>query len=103
MSDFAAEQTIGQRQSSNPSIEIVIAQRVAELLAAGNEDIYRIVIEPIEREVVKTVVAHCDGNYLRSSRILGISRMTLRKKIGVKRHFGGAARDEADYGVPSLP
>jgi DNA-binding protein Fis len=73
-----------------PSIDQAIAERVAQLLAEGNEDVYRIVIEPVEREVVRRVVAHCRGNYLRASRILGISRMTLRKKIGVKRNLVSA-------------
>ncbi|MDB5344971.1 MAG: hypothetical protein JWP89_3348 [Schlesneria sp.] len=84
-----------------PSIDHAIAERVAQLLAEGNEDVYRIVIEPVEREVVRRVVAHCRGNYLRASRILGISRMTLRKKIGVKRNLVSADASLEDA-QPSL-
>jgi DNA-binding protein Fis len=68
-----------------------IAERVSELLAEGNQDIFRIVIEPVEREVVRMVVEHCKGNYVHASRILGISRMTLRKKLGVTRPWGKRA------------
>lgn len=85
MTDVAVEQFTDQSFFSEPSIDMALSQRIAKLVAEGNEDVYRIVIEPIEREVVRNVVAHCQGNYLRASRILGISRMTLRKKIGVKR------------------
>lgn len=65
-----------------------VNERVAELLAEGSQDVFRLVIEPIEREVVRAVVTHCKGNYVRASRILGISRMTLRKKLGVVRPWG---------------
>lgn len=73
---------------SNDHHEPSIEERVAELLAEGNQDIFRIVIEPVEREVVRLVVEHCKGNYVHASRILGISRMTLRKKLGVTRPWG---------------
>ncbi len=37
------------------------------------------------------LVEHCKGNYVHASRILGISRMTLRKKLGVTRPWGKRA------------
>lgn len=85
MTEVAVEQYTDQSVIAEPTMDMALSQRIAKLVAEGNEDVYRIVIEPIEREVVRNVVAHCQGNYLRASRILGISRMTLRKKIGVKR------------------
>lgn len=90
MTEAVVETFNTQQFLREPSVDQAIAERVAQLLAEGNEDVYRIVIEPIEREVVRRVVAHCRGNYLRASRILGISRMTLRKKIGVKRNLVSA-------------
>jgi DNA-binding protein Fis len=82
MSDFTTQDSQADHHQEN------INARVAELLAEGSQDIYRLVIEPIEREVVRNVVAHCKGNYVRASRMLGISRMTLRKKLGVVRPWG---------------
>lgn len=82
MSDFTSQ------DSANDCHEDRVNERVAELLAEGSQDIFRLVIEPIEREVVRAVVTHCKGNYVRASRLLGISRMTLRKKLGVVRPWG---------------
>lgn len=101
MTEVAVEQFTDQSFFAEPSIDMALSQRIAKLLAEGNEDVYRIVIEPIEREVVRNVVAHCQGNYLRASRILGISRMTLRKKIGVKRKTASTASVE-DHAADSL-
>lgn len=96
MSEVAVEHLTEQPFFTEPSIDLALSQRIAKLVAEGNEDVYRIVIEPIEREVVRNVVAHCQGNYLRASRILGISRMTLRKKIGVKRKPAAQRTTEVD-------
>ena len=86
MSDFTTPD-LANIDHQNSSIE----ERVSALLAEGNQDIFRIVIEPVEREVVRMVVEHCKGNYVHASRILGISRMTLRKKLGVTRPWGKRA------------
>ena len=54
---------------------------VAKLLADGQPDIYRRVIREIDRCILLAVVQHHSGNQLQSASRLGISRMTLRKKL----------------------
>jgi len=49
-------------------------------------DLYRLVIEEVERPMLQTLLDHTRGNQTRTAQLLGISRSTLRKKI-------------ADYGL----
>lgn len=43
--------------------------------------LYDIIISEVERALISTVLKETDGNQLKSSKILGINRNTLRKKI----------------------
>ncbi len=44
-------------------------------------DLYRFVLDEVERPLIESVLHHCSGNQTLAARILGISRGTLRKKI----------------------
>ncbi|HHB12037.1 MAG TPA: DNA-binding transcriptional regulator Fis [Chromatiales bacterium] len=44
-------------------------------------DVYRLVIEEVERPLLECVMNHCRGNQSRAARVLGLSRATLRKKL----------------------
>ncbi|AGA89059.1 Factor for inversion stimulation Fis, transcriptional activator [Thioflavicoccus mobilis 8321] len=44
-------------------------------------DLYRLVIEEVERPMLETLLDHTRGNQTRAAQLLGISRSTLRKKI----------------------
>jgi len=43
--------------------------------------LYSIVIQEVEMPLIKIVLEKCKGNQLRTARILGINRNTLRKKM----------------------
>jgi Fis family transcriptional regulator, factor for inversion stimulation protein len=45
------------------------------------DNLYHIVIEAVERPLLKTVLHHVGGNQSLAARMLGISRSTLRKKL----------------------
>jgi len=51
-------------------------------------DLYRLVNEEVERPLFESVLEYTGGNQTRAARILGISRSTLRKKIGLYQHEG---------------
>jgi Fis family transcriptional regulator len=48
-------------------------------------DVYRLVLEEVERPLLECVMDHCGGNQSRAARVLGLSRATLRKKL---RQYG---------------
>ena len=50
-------------------------------LEAGASDVYRLILERVEKPLLEAVLAHTDGNQIRAAAILGINRNTLRKKI----------------------
>jgi two-component system nitrogen regulation response regulator GlnG len=52
-----------------------------EAQAAGTGEIYRLILEEIERLLLQVVLDDTDGNQLRTADLLGINRNTLRKKI----------------------
>jgi two-component system nitrogen regulation response regulator GlnG len=58
-----------------------LAYFTAGLLRAGEPDIYRRVSAEMDRVVLDTVLRHVNGNQVRASELLGISRTTLRAKL----------------------
>ncbi len=50
-------------------------------LGDAEEDIYRKVLERVERPLLETVLERTEGNQIRAAAMLGINRNTLRKKI----------------------
>jgi two-component system nitrogen regulation response regulator GlnG len=51
------------------------------LLRAGEPDIYRRVSQEMDRAVLAAVLRHVEGNQVKASALLGISRTTLRSKM----------------------
>lgn len=48
---------------------------------AGQEDIYDLLLEKLEKPLIARVLARCEGNQLQAARVLGINRNTLYKKM----------------------
>ena len=71
--------TESQLQLLDPELQALLNQ----LLQSGACDIHQIVIAEVERQILQQVLTHCNGNISRASRVLGISRMTLRRKLAV--------------------
>jgi two-component system nitrogen regulation response regulator GlnG len=64
-----------------PSTGLDILVLVADLLRAGNTDIYRQVSQVVDRAMLSAVLEHARGNQSQASELLGISRTTLRAKL----------------------
>ncbi|WPL16657.1 Hin recombinational enhancer-binding protein [Thiorhodovibrio winogradskyi] len=45
------------------------------------DNLYRFVLDEVERPLLETVLHHASGNQTLAARMLGVSRGTLRKKI----------------------
>jgi Fis family transcriptional regulator, factor for inversion stimulation protein len=51
-------------------------------------NLYRLVIEEVERPLFETVVTHTEGNLSLAAKILGLTRSTLRQRLktyGIQR------------------
>jgi len=80
--DFAFLLGEGRATESGSDLTRLIESDVREALAQPESaDIYRSVIERIERPLLTSVLDHTDGNQIRAAALLGINRNTLRKKI----------------------
>jgi len=45
------------------------------------KNLHNLVIKEVEHSLIETVLNHTNGNQVKAARILGITRVTLRKKI----------------------
>ena len=54
---------------------------ITQRIEAGTENLYREALEMMERDVIVQVLQHTKGNQVQASRILGITRGSLRTKI----------------------
>jgi two-component system nitrogen regulation response regulator GlnG len=59
----------------------LVEREVAAALDSNADDVYRRILERVEKPLLEAVLAHTDGNQIRAAAILGINRNTLRKKI----------------------
>ena len=80
--DFAF--LLGGVRPAEPGSDLtkLVEADVREALDQGESgDIYRSVLERVERPLLAGVLGHTDGNQIRAAALLGINRNTLRKKI----------------------
>ena len=63
-----------------------LVEFTADLLRAGEVDIYRRICQEMDRVVLASVMRHVQGNQVKASELLGISRTTLRAKLRTFRH-----------------
>jgi Fis family transcriptional regulator, factor for inversion stimulation protein len=67
------------------TVEVCVREAVERYLAAldGHDahELYRLVIDEVERPLLQTVMAHCQQNITSAACVLGINRATLRKKL----------------------
>jgi two-component system nitrogen regulation response regulator GlnG len=64
-----------------PAAQLDVLALVQELLRKGEDDIYRKVIQAVDRVVLEAVLRHAGGNQMNASELLGMSRTTLRSKL----------------------
>ena len=65
--------------SETPGLDI--GRLIADLLRAGETNLYRKVNLAVDRLVIQAVLRHVQGNQVEASKLLGISRTTLRDKM----------------------
>ncbi|OGC33090.1 hypothetical protein A2311_05015 [candidate division WOR-1 bacterium RIFOXYB2_FULL_48_7] len=69
-------------------IEDKINQLAESFFSEHEGNVYRFLVESLERPLLERVLISTKGNQLEASRILGINRNTLRdklRKLGIKK------------------
>jgi len=80
--DFAFLSQAASAQADDDGLANLVQSNVQALLQQREaRDVYRSVLEEVERPLLTTVLDHTDGNQIRAAALLGINRNTLRKKI----------------------
>ncbi|HXG11284.1 MAG TPA: sigma-54 dependent transcriptional regulator [Gemmataceae bacterium] len=79
---------------------------IESLLERGENDLYRRVMEAVERELLPRVLRHTGGHQSQASELLGINRATLRSRLrALNLTIDKVVTDEGDPedGVPPSP
>ncbi|MCA9511653.1 MAG: sigma-54 dependent transcriptional regulator [Myxococcota bacterium] len=79
--DFAFLVEDPAQTSPEASLAALVARETRAALSERADEIYRTVIERVERPMIEAVLEHTGGNQLQAASLLGINRNTLRKKI----------------------
>lgn len=79
--DFDFLQAARGKESEVGDLSAMVERETRAALAEKNDDLYRVVIERVERPMIETVLEHTGGNQIKAAGLLGINRNTLRKKI----------------------
>jgi two-component system nitrogen regulation response regulator GlnG len=69
------------QQRARADLETLVQDEASAALDEGGENLYRHILERVERPLLETVLARTDGNQIRAAALLGMNRNTLRKKI----------------------
>jgi Fis family transcriptional regulator len=64
-------------------VRTALRQYLAGLDGHEVHDLYRLVLEEVERPMFATVLEHTGGNQTMAAKLLGMSRSTLRKRLAV--------------------
>ena len=81
------------------SLKVEIENLVQRKVEAGETDVYDTLIQHVERQLITQVLEFTQGNQVEASKILGITRTTLRskiKKLGIQINRSIATRAEND-------
>ncbi len=67
--------------ASQLELERIVRLEVEHALKSDNSDIYRKLMDRVERPIIQVIVEHVNGNQVQAANLLGINRNTLRKKM----------------------
>lgn len=70
-----------RRDTLGEAVKAALERYFETLGGQHPDDLYRMVIEEVERPLLECVMFHCGGNQTKASQYLGLNRGTLRKKL----------------------
>jgi DNA-binding protein Fis len=71
----------GQPETPPEDERFTVVRLIRSLLVAGEPELYRKVGLAVDRVLLGEVLRHVQGNQVRASKLLGISRTTRRAKL----------------------
>ena len=72
---------LANRLPLNGHVKAAIQHYFNDLDGHMPEDLYKMVLGEVEKPLFETVLQQCGNNLSQASRLLGINRATLRKKL----------------------
>lgn len=70
-----------RKQPIASAVRVALERYFDQLGGQPATDLYRRVMEEVEKPLLQTTLAYNDGNQTRTAEMLGLNRGTLRKKI----------------------
>jgi DNA-binding NtrC family response regulator len=78
---FLPSLTDEARQPSGPADELDVDKLIGSQLCPGADDVYAVVHRAVDRVLLSRALEYTNGNHRDASRLLGISRQTMRVKL----------------------
>ncbi|HXD89334.1 MAG TPA: sigma-54 dependent transcriptional regulator [Urbifossiella sp.] len=72
---------VAETQAPGPAAQFDLVAFVDDLLRNGENEIYRKIMQSVDRVVLEAVLRHANGSQVVASELLGMSRTTLRAKL----------------------
>ena len=86
---LTAEDCVLQQQTEPASdFEQVVSGQIDKLFREDESRPYRHLMSEVEQILIEKALDLCEGNQVQAARLLGINRMTLRKKLALSREQG---------------
>lgn len=82
--DLKENQTFNSQQQNftlRESVELAMKNYFAQLDNEQPADIYELVLAEVEAPLMEAVMTYTQGNQTKASKVLGLNRGTLRKKL----------------------
>ena len=70
-----------RRQPLSSAVSVALELYFEQLGGQKPDNLYRMVLDEVERPLLKCVMSHCRGNQSKAAQFLGLNRGTLRKKL----------------------
>lgn len=74
----------GNNESFNHAIASILKSYLDKHQGFLPENLYEMIIQRVEQPLIDTILEQTGGNLSKAAKILGLSRITLRKKMSTK-------------------
>ena len=83
--DFGARAMVRQMDGSPELLAAALVPLVENALDTGEKNVYDKIIADVDRHILEYLMSRTNDNQTEAARLLGINRLTLRKKLGLQK------------------